>query len=54
VPALGQVRTQFPTEAVLLSVLGGPFGVLLGLAVSIWFTAARAARMPPNAALLAG
>ncbi|SDL85260.1 putative ABC transport system permease protein [Lentzea albidocapillata subsp. violacea] len=30
----GQVRAQFLTEAVLLSGLGGVFGVLLGLAVS--------------------
>ncbi|AHH99094.1 ABC transporter permease [Kutzneria albida] len=82
----GQVRLQFLTEAVLLSGLGGLFGVLLGLAVSIgyalsndwpavlplpaiaagvgasmligtvagWFPASRAARLPPNAALVAG
>ncbi|MCK2241395.1 MULTISPECIES: ABC transporter permease [unclassified Crossiella] len=31
----GQVRAQFLTEAVLLSGLGGVFGVLLGLGVSI-------------------
>jgi putative ABC transport system permease protein len=82
----GQVRTQFLTEAVLLSGLGGLFGVLLGLIVSVgyslssgwpvvipapaiaagvgasvligtvagWFPAARAAKLPPNTALLAG
>jgi len=82
----GQVRTQFLAEAVLLSGLGGLFGVLLGLIVSIgyalssgwpvvvpvsgiaagvgasvligtlagWFPAARAARLPPNTALVAG
>ncbi|GAA5165279.1 MULTISPECIES: ABC transporter permease [Amycolatopsis] len=34
----GQVRTQFLTEAVLLSGLGGLFGVLLGLGVSIGYS----------------
>ncbi|WHT20621.1 ABC transporter permease [Crossiella sp. CA-258035] len=33
----GQVRAQFLTEAVLLSGLGGVFGVLLGLGVSIGY-----------------